>query len=139
MRLSRICLVLFCLITTSCHYRFFDDIVLPEIELTPEGNFVSKVEPTFASINENIILPKCISCHSPQGSASDLPFNSYEDLVNGIFVNVVVPGDSAASSFYRVIQPDARRRMPPRSSSITPVNAEQILAIQVWIDSGARP
>jgi hypothetical protein len=135
---SRIVLLILTIITASgCNYRFFDDVVLPEIEIAPDGSLVTKVEPTFTSIQQNILIPKCISCHSPGGSADLVPMETYEDLINSEFFASVIPGDSLNSPLYKVIQPDARRRMPPRSSGLAPVTFEEADAIRLWIDSGA--
>ncbi len=62
---------------------------------------------------------------------------TYEDLINTEFFASVIPGDSLNSPLYKVIQPDARRRMPPRSSGLAPVTFEEADAIRLWIDSGA--
>ncbi len=130
-------LILILVAVSGCNYRFFDDVVLPEIEIAPDGSLVSKVEPTFTSIQQNILLPKCISCHSPGGSAELVPMETYEELINSEFFASVIPGDSLNSPLYNVIQPDARRRMPPRSSGIAPVTFEEADTIRLWIDSGA--
>ena len=135
---SKVVIFILILITVSgCNYRFFDDVVLPDIEIAPDGSLISKIEPTFASVQQNILIPKCISCHSPGGSADLVPLETYEDLVSSPFFVSVVPGDSLNSPLYKVIQPDARRRMPPRSSGIAPVTFEEADAIRLWIDSGA--
>ena len=125
------------LLVSGCNYRFFDDVVFPDIEIAPDGTLVSKIEPSFSSIQQNVLLPKCISCHSSGGSAELVPLETYEDLLNSEFFAVVVPGDSLNSPLYKVIQPNARRRMPPRSSGIAPVTIEEADAIRLWIDSGA--
>lgn len=135
---SRVVIFIFMFLSISgCNYRFFDDVVLPDVEIAPNGSLISKVEPTFISIQQNVIFPKCISCHSLGGSAELLPMETYEDFVNAEFFATVVPGDSINSPLYKVIQPDARRRMPPRSSGIAPVSLEEADAIRLWIDSGA--
>ncbi len=125
------------LVFSGCNYRFFDDVVLPDLETASDGSLVSKVEPTFISIQENVLIPKCISCHSPGGSAELVPLETYEDLLNSDFFISVIPGDPFNSPLYKVIQPDARRRMPPRSSGVPAVTLEEADSIRLWIEAGA--
>jgi hypothetical protein len=119
------------------NYRFFDEVELPAIQVTPEGDLISKVEPNYNSIYQNIIVPKCLKCHISGGDAEDFPFEKYEDMISNPNGNVVIPGDSENSLFVKVLLPNARRRMPPRSSQITPLTQDQVEAIRLWVDAGA--
>ncbi len=129
------------LFLSGCNYRFFDDIVIPQgvgnVRTSVEVS--RKVEPNFLSIRDNIIVPKCIKCHNTQGKASDVPFESYEDLISGVMYTTVISGQPDESSFYTSLLADASKRMPPKSSSIQPLSDEQILSVRIWIENGALP
>lgn len=118
-------------------YRVFDTLELPNIEVKPGGELVSQVEPNFLSIQRNIIQAKCLGCHTAGGDAELVPLETLEDLTLNPVIAVVIPGDPENSPLMKVLQPDAEKRMPPRSSSITPLTTEQIAAIREWIQTGA--
>jgi uncharacterized membrane protein len=101
------------------------------------------LEPKFDSIKEAIFKPKCLSCHSSSGSASLVPLDSISDLTDPV-TGIVIPGNSDDSQLFKSIQPNARRRMPPRRSrdrsdqnEVPPLSKEEIKIIEDWIKNGA--
>ena len=126
--------ILIALTTAGCSgYRVFDEVELPEIKQKPDGSLVVVVEPTFESINKNIIQAKCVLCHSQGGPAEHVHIANYEDLI----ATAVAPGDPEGSPLYLIVQPDSEPRMPPRTSTVAPLSEQQIAAIKDWITAGA--
>lgn len=100
--------------------------VEPEPELRPE----------FVSIKARILDRKCMTCHSPGGSASQIPLVTKDDLINSN-LDIVVPGNPDDSGLMIVLEEGARKFMPPKKSGFTPVSEEEKAVIRQWITDGA--
>jgi len=106
------------------------------------------VQPTLASIQDNVFTPICTECHVP-GGPGPMPLTSetvsYESLVDAQSIEMpdlvrVNPGDADSSYVVHKIQGRATivgTRMPPPPRPM--LTAEQIDAIVRWIDTGAAP
>jgi hypothetical protein len=92
------------------------------------------LEPTFESIRKNIIEPKCLQCHKPDGKAEDYLFDSQEDMINSSD-KLIVPGEPEKSLFYRALFADAKRPMPPKRTGNFPLSPKEIDTIRDWIIS----
>jgi mono/diheme cytochrome c family protein len=80
-------------------------------------------------VNQQIIEPHCISCHSGSGSAgTKLNFSSYDSL---IAASVVTAGNAGASSLYLQTNSGA---MPLGGPALS---AQQVQLIEQWIQNGA--
>jgi uncharacterized membrane protein len=93
--------------------------------------------PTFASIKENIISKKCLSCHNPNGDAERVPLDTVEAMINSP-LDIIIPSNADESGFIIVIKEGARGKMPPPRSGIKSVSAEEIEIIKEWINNGAK-
>lgn len=97
-----------------------------------------------------ILTASCLHCHDGTGegsSASGFNVTDYDSLMKGTkFGPVVVAGESAASTLYRLIghKADPKIQMPPhhdvtlaegRTESLTEAQVE---TIKLWIDQGAK-
>lgn len=94
------------------------------------------IQPTWTSINANLIQRSCIQCHTSDGSAKSVPFDTYQQIVTG----VVTEHDGSQKSLLSVIVPkmqNPNKPMPPRQSTLPP-SAELIRAVQAWINDGAK-
>jgi cytochrome c553 len=97
-----------------------------------------------------ILDTSCIECHDGKGEGSEesgLILVTYDDLMQGTkFGQVVVPGDSESSTFYRLVghKADPKIQMPPHHSDtvaskrMQPLSDKQIEKIKNWIDAGAK-
>ena len=97
-----------------------------------------------------IIDASCIECHDGKGEGTEesgLILITYDDLMQGTkFGQVVVPGDSESSTFYRLVghKADPKIQMPPHhkdtvaSKRMQPLSDKQIELIKAWIDQGAK-
>jgi uncharacterized membrane protein len=103
-----------------------------------EESPLPSIEPSYESIQRNVLDKKCVICHTVNGDAEDLPLVSKDDLLYSSFENLVVPGDPKGSRLMQVLEDYSRRFMPPRRSGISPVTVEEKNAIQVWIQNGAN-
>jgi hypothetical protein len=97
-----------------------------------------------------ILAASCLMCHGDSAgegiATSGFSVQSYDSVMKGTkYGPVVVPGDSASSTLYRLIghEVDPKIEMPPhrdialaegRSEPLTP---GQIETIKMWIDQGA--
>ncbi len=95
------------------------------------------LEPTFKSINQNILQMKCFVCHAPGKEAERVSLDSAESMINSP-LEIVIPGNSEESGLIISISPNARKIMPPKKSGITPLKPEEIAIIKQWIDNGAK-
>lgn len=96
-----------------------------------------EIKPTYASIRKYILDKKCVGCHTPGETAGRFPLVTREDVMNPDF-EYVIPENPDDSGIMIVLQPNARKPMPPKDSGITPLTEEEINAIKVWIEEGAN-
>ena len=97
-----------------------------------------------------ILTASCLQCHNGSGEGSEKSgFNvqDYNSLMKGTkFGPVVVAGESASSTLYRLIshKADPKIQMPPHhditltEGRAEPLNKAQIETIKNWIDQGAK-
>ena len=107
-------------------------------------------EVSFKQDVKPIISASCLECHDGKGEGSEesgLILITYDDLMQGTkFGQVVVPGDSASSTFYRLVahKADPKIQKPPHhkdtlaSKRMVPLSDKQIDTIKSWIDQGAK-
>ena len=86
------------------------------------------VDPTFQSIYNNILVPKCVKCHSPTGIRPQEDYTSYARTRQ---TGRVVAGNANASRLYRSCEEGS---MP---DDIPPLNSQQLGALRDWINNGA--
>ena len=94
-------------------------------------------EPTFSSIQQKILAPKCIACHREGGRASNIPFGTKDEILRSPY-DLVIPGAPSESGIVLVLQPNARKPMPPPDSGFPPVTQEELSVIEEWIRKGAE-
>ena len=100
----------------------------------------SEQQISFKSNIKPILDLHCAECHLEGGTganATQFLVNSYDNVMKGTkFGPVVVAGDSLSSSLYRLVsgKVDKSIQMP---HSKGPMTAEEITAIEKWIDQGA--
>lgn len=107
-----------------------------------------KLDATFASIKENILDRKCISCHSPDSAnkkAKEIPLTTETEVLNGSSTSgaLVVVGDPNESVLYQsIVQYETIRKsvkqMPPQDSKYEAVTAEEQQVIAAWISGFTR-
>ena len=97
-----------------------------------------------------ILTANCVECHDGKGEGSEesgLVLLTYEDLMQGTkYGQVVVPGSSVSSTFYRLIahEADPKLHMPPHhkeavtSKQTAPLSDNEIKLVKTWIDEGAK-
>ena len=105
---------------------------------TPE-----QTEPV-VSFQQNVrplLRQHCLPCHTEGGAgfeATGLRLDSFRGLMAGTRLGpVIVPGDSASSSFNRVVagRADASIRMPHGG---VPLSEAQVTLLDRWVDQGAK-
>lgn len=99
------------------------------LDFTPPKNKTTAVEPTFASLNENVFVPKCVSCHTPPSAENDVDLTSYEAIMS--LDGLVVPREPEQSPLYLVV---VHNQMPKGAA---PLSNEEKDALAKWIADGA--
>jgi len=93
--------------------------------------------PDFARDIEPLFIKRCYECHGPDQQKSKLRLDFRADAMSGGKSGkpAIVPGRSVESElFARITSQDPDEVMPSKGA---PLSAEQIAALQAWIDSGA--
>ncbi|MCM2277910.1 MAG: IPT/TIG domain-containing protein [Oligoflexia bacterium] len=95
---------------------------------TLASGFTYAVSATFSSIFQNILQPKCNSCHAGNGAPKGVDYSTYAKTMS---TGSVLAGNAASSKLYlRTID----GTMPKNAS---PLSAAEETTIQTWINNGA--
>lgn len=113
--------------------------------LAPAHDAIKVLRPGEVSFREDvqpILHDYCVSCHSPGGKGhakSGLDLTSYEGLMKGTkFGPVVVPGDSDASTFTKLLTGTNRGlKMPMGLNATGTLDRQYILIMRKWVKQGA--
>lgn len=90
------------------------------------------LEGTYTSIAQNILQPKCVSCHSPGNSAARIPL-SEESLLNSP-LELAIPGNPDESGLVIAVERTDDKRMPPAKDGYAALKNEEKAAIRAWIE-----
>jgi hypothetical protein len=82
---------------------------------------------TFAYLNENILIPKCVACHSAGNASGGVDLSEYSKVIS----TVVSPGDPEGSRLYQVC---ASGQMP---KGMARLSDSELQIIYEWIKNGA--
>lgn len=101
------------------------------------------LQPNWKSVSENILFPRCLICHNPQGQAKFLDLSSRQVIFQArdrIFGEgagkKLLDFDSPQNSYLLDVIQDPNEPMPPISSNIPRLNAEEIQVLADWIGLG---
>ncbi|RYZ91043.1 MAG: hypothetical protein EOP06_07225 [Proteobacteria bacterium] len=94
------------------------------------------VLPTFESLKENIFDRRCTQCHSAAGSARHIPLDTIDALVTSPR-ELVIPGNADDSGLVLAVERADKKRMPPPDVD-SALAVEEVAAIRLWIQNGAR-
>jgi mono/diheme cytochrome c family protein len=103
------------------HYKGEQGAIVP-----PTGAGTAAPQVTFAQLNQDIIQPKCISCHS-SGSSSGVDLSSYA----GVAAQVVA-GNPAQSTLYLQVESGQMPKGGPALSE------SELADVYNWIAQGAQ-
>jgi hypothetical protein len=93
----------------------------------------SPLLPTYASLRENVLVPKCLKCHSSGGRAEEAPLGTLEELLSLGIVNRENP---ERSPLVRALRGDGMDLMPPPRGRMEPLTDEEIAVVVEWIRLG---
>ncbi len=106
-----------------------------------------KLASNFASIKSNIIVPKCVRCHSAdsKNDGHKILFSTEDQLLSAENDEgkIIIPGNAQESTFWKVMSSNIQVRgdldiMPPEKDVLAgrsrPVNDEQLKVVAEWID-----
>jgi uncharacterized membrane protein len=109
----------------------------------PVGPEPVKLTADWKSISENIIAPKCMVCHNPQGQAKFLDLTTRQgifDSRNRTFADdqKLIDFETPENSYLVAVLQDEFEPMPPPPpfSNFGKLNAEEIAIITKWIQLG---
>jgi mono/diheme cytochrome c family protein len=86
------------------------------------------VKATFSYIQQNILVPKCLPCHSPGGRRPQTDYSNYSTTLS---TGKVTAGDAQASQLYTQCFSQA---MPINGAVL---NASELNGLRDWINAGA--
>ncbi|MDP1634451.1 MAG: c-type cytochrome domain-containing protein [Gallionellaceae bacterium] len=100
-------------------------------------------EVSFKNDIQPILRDHCISCHQPGASGyqkSGLDLTSYGTLMKGtVFGKVVIPGDSASSTFTKLLTGTNKGlKMPMGLNASGTLDRQYILLMRNWVKQGAK-
>ena len=105
--------------------------------LDDDGNPIpTELQPNFNSIKALVLQQKCLSCHSPGGTAASVPLSSADEMIHSPR-EIVLPGNPDESGLVIAIERTDSRQMPPLNSGIERLDNEEIGVIRQWIQEGA--
>lgn len=114
----------------------------PEFKGTPAlPNVISSLEPTWTSVSENTLFPKCLVCHNPQGQAKFLDLSSRQIIFinrNRLFAegSKLIDFDFPEKSYLLEVLQDDEEPMPPKWSNIPRLSDDELKNIARWITLG---
>lgn len=106
-------------------------------------NVLQPGDVSFKNDVQPILHDYCVSCHSTGGKGvvkSGLDMTSYEGLMKGTkFGKVVVPGDSEASTFTKLLTGTNKGlKMPAGLNASGTLDRQYILILRKWVKQGAK-
>ncbi len=109
----------------------------PEAKARPAPASLA-VADIYLDVTQPALDRRCSSCHSDDQSRGGLSVTSYDALMHGGRGGAVIkPGDAKDSDLFRriTLSPTHKEYMPKGEKP--PLSADQIAAIEVWINAGA--
>jgi uncharacterized membrane protein len=102
-----------------------------------------KKEVSYRTQIQPILDNRCVSCHRPERASKQVVLTSYEYVMNAKATNlkkpIVVPGNLTESWLYLRSGTDQPHfRMPPDTSTITPLSKDEVELVGKWILHGAK-
>lgn len=113
------------------------------VQAVDATNVLQPGDVSFKEDVQPILHDYCVSCHSPGGKGvvkSGLDLTSYEGLMKGTkFGKVVVPGDSEASTFTKLLTGTNKGlKMPAGLNASGTLDRQYILILRKWVKQGAK-
>ncbi len=111
----------------------------PEFKNDLPGSYVPPVkEATWKSLSQNIIVPKCVICHNPDGQARLLDLSSKEAVLaakDRLFGDKkLLDTASPKDSYLLEVLNDPVEPMPPITSNLPRLNVDDISLVEKWIE-----
>lgn len=99
--------------------------------------------PTWTSLSEGVIVPRCLICHNPRGQARFLDlstrqmiFNARDRLFGVAPKKRLLNFEDPDASYLLEVLRDPEEPMPPPASKIPRLNTEEIETLKIWIGLG---
>lgn len=124
------------------------NVLAEDKALAPAHNALNVLQSGEVSFSKDvmpILQDYCVSCHHPSPTSkgyakSGLDLTSYEGLMKGTkFGKVVVPGDSRASTFTKLLTGTNKGlKMPMGLNASGTLDRQYILTLRKWVAQGAK-
>lgn len=106
-----------------------------------QPNVPMALEPTWESLSKNVIFPKCLVCHNPQGQAKFLDLSNRQiifDNRNRTFGDgsKLIDLDMPEKSYLLQILKDEEEPMPPVWSNIPRLTQDELKTLNQWLSRG---
>jgi uncharacterized membrane protein len=100
-----------------------------------------QLEANWKSISENVIFPKCLVCHNPQGQAKFLDLSNRQIIFesrNRVFAggSKFIDLDAPEKSYLLQILNDDEEPMPPTWSNIPRLTTDELKTLSLWLSLG---
>jgi hypothetical protein len=122
------------------------NVIADETTLSAAQNAIKATNKSIVSFKDDvqpILHDYCISCHSPGGKGiikSGLDMTTYENLMKGtVFGPVVIPGDTEASTFTKMLTGTEKGlKMPSGLNETGTLSPQYITLLKNWVKQGAK-
>jgi uncharacterized membrane protein len=103
----------------------------------PKGDVppIELPKPYYDSIKKNLLVVRCLLCHSQGGAAERVPLDEYQKVMTSPR-ELVIPGNVEESGLIIAVTRTDEKRMPPPASGAA-LSAETIKVLEEWIKKGA--
>lgn len=99
----------------------------------PDTTPIELLPLNFKSIEQRILIPKCIICHNADNTHGD----AHETLLSPLSIMLdeqIIGVTAEQSKLYLISKPEGR--MPPKKSKVKPLTVEELSLLKRWIDAG---
>lgn len=112
-----------------------------QIGIPMEPSLPEVLAPTWKSLSENVIFPKCLACHNSNGQAKFLILSNRQSIFNNRnktygggskFIDFEFP----EKSYLLEVLKDEEEPMPPAESNIPRLTKDELIILQQWISLG---
>lgn len=110
-------------------------IAKPNLPLIPKKD-LSDIEANFTNITNEILKPKCYSCHSVETNNG---FTVLEYMDGIKYLGLLGPTAEESKLYTVLIHSDPNTVMPPPDSGIEHLTEDELQFIRRWINTGANP
>lgn len=89
---------------------------------------------TYTELRAKVLVPKCLNCHSLDGSAMLYDFTDYKSMI--ALTDIFDTANAANSVIVQAVLKQGRGQMPPVRSNIPRLTPDEVELLRGWIEDG---